>query len=293
MTIVWLLPIGNSEEPILLAYASARKAGLIEDDKPLDHTWNLLNRRFWLEDWGLYADEISPDGQLSDYRGQNANMHLCEAMLAAFEATNNERYLQRALQLAKNICLRQTKHTDGFIWEHYQKDFEIDWDYNREDPKNLYRPWGFQPGHQLEWSKLLLILYRHSPEDWMLERAGDLFDRSYKIAWDTEYGGLVYGFDSHGKWCDDDKYFWVQAEAFAAAALLYQCTGQEKYLKAYESLWQYSWDHFVDHECGAWYRILHRDNSKYSDHKSSPGAKCDYHTLGACMEVLRGMDIRL
>ena len=41
---------------------------------------------------------------------------------------------------------------------------------------------------------------------------------------------------------------------------------------------------FVDHRYGAWYRILRRDNGKYSDEKS-PAGKCDYHTMGACHEV--------
>ena len=36
----------------------------------------------------------------------------------------------------------------GFVWEHYTVDFEIDWEYNKNDPSNIYRPWGFQPGHQ-------------------------------------------------------------------------------------------------------------------------------------------------
>jgi len=47
----------------------------------------------------------------------------------------------------------------------------------------------------------------------------------------------------------------------------------------------YSWQWFVDHQYGAWYRILTRDNRKYSDEKS-PAGKTDYHTMGACYEVL-------
>ena len=45
------------------------------------------------------------------------------------------------------------------------------------------------------------------------------------------------------------------------------------------------WQHFVDHEHGAWYRILDADNRKYSDEKS-PAGKTDYHTMGACHDVL-------
>lgn len=275
---------------VLLAYAAARQAGLV-DDVPLAKTFDRLEQRFWQAEHGLYADELSADGVLSNYRGQNANMHLCEAMIAAFEATGEARYLERAKTLAHNIAVRQADQTEGLIWEHYQPDFSIDWDYNKNDPKNLYRPWGFQPGHQTEWTKLLLMLHRHVPEDWMLERAKSLFDRAWDVAWDAEHGGLIYGFDPEGNWCDDDKYFWVQAESFAAAALLYQATNDDQYLERYQQLWQYSWDHFVDHQHGAWFRLLTRDNTKVSDEKSAAGAKCDYHTLGACLEVLRVLGV--
>ena len=44
----------------------------------------------------------------------------------------------------------------------------------------------------------------------------------------------------------------------------------------------------MDHEHGAWYRILAPDNTKMTDEKS-PAGKTDYHTMGACYDVLRGL----
>lgn len=274
---------------VLLAYAACLKAGVIGSPGPLHRTFDLLEQRFWQADQGLYADELSADGVLSDYRGQNANMHLCEAMIAAYEASQDDKFLDRARTLANNIAFRQADLTGGLIWEHYTTDFSIDWDYNKDDPRHLYRPWGFQPGHQTEWAKLLLMLHRHDPQPRYTERARSLFDRAWQLSWDDDHGGLVYGFDPQGQWCDDDKYFWVQAESFAAAALLLQATGDEHYRHCYQQLWQYSWDHFVDHEYGAWFRLLYRDNRKVSNEKSAAGAKCDYHTLCACLEVIRVM----
>ncbi|MDX2369183.1 MAG: AGE family epimerase/isomerase [Colwellia sp.] len=272
---------------VLLAYAAAKKSGIITSDEKLITTYNQLEDRFWQGDYGLYADEISPDGILSDYRGQNSNMHLCEAMIAAYEATNNTLFLDRAKLLSHNIAVRQAALTDNLIWEHYTVNFQPDWEYNKDDPKNLYRPWGFQPGHQTEWAKLLLILNRYAPEKWLVERAVALYDHAYDIAWDDDFGGLIYGFDPQGQWCDDDKYFWVQAETFATAALLYSETKEQKYFDQYHAIWQYCDQHFVDHKYGAWFRLLSRDNTKYSLEKSSAGAKCDYHTLCACFEVLK------
>jgi mannose/cellobiose epimerase-like protein (N-acyl-D-glucosamine 2-epimerase family) len=229
---------------------------------------------------------LLPDGELSDYRGQNANMHLCEAMIAAFEATNNPVFLDRAVTIASNICCRQAALTGDLVWEHYTTDFKPDWQYNKDDPKNLYRPWGFQPGHQTEWSKLLLQLNRYAPAQWLVDKAQSLFDITFDRAWDPVHGGLVYGLQPDGEWFDNDKYFWVQAESIASAALLYQETGKQQYFEQYQLLWDYSWKHFVDHVYGGWFRVLRRNNDKYSNEKSSAGAKCDYHTLGACFEVI-------
>jgi mannose/cellobiose epimerase-like protein (N-acyl-D-glucosamine 2-epimerase family) len=291
---------------VMLAYASARKAGL-DTAAWMDETWDLLEARFWDADAGLYRDEADAGWHFSDYRGQNANMHLCEALIAAFEASGESRYLDRASTLADHMTRRQAALAGGLVWEHYDSDWNVDWDYHRDDPKHLFRPWGFQPGHQVEWAKLLVLLHGHlggngSAPAWLLPIARHLFDAALAHAWDAESGGVVYGFapvllDSAGvdtraadqgsayTVCDDDKYFWVQAEAIAAAARLFSLTGDARYLDWYERLWRYSWQHFVDHRYGAWYRILDRRNRKYSDEKS-PAGKTDYHTMGACHDVL-------
>jgi mannose/cellobiose epimerase-like protein (N-acyl-D-glucosamine 2-epimerase family) len=271
---------------VLLAYSSAVKAGITEALPWLQQTFELMEQHFWSASDGLYADEASADWKtVSPYRGQNANMHSCEALIAAYQATAEKRYLERALLLAHNICVRQTQTTQGQIWEHYDLAWQVDWQYNKDDPKNLFRPWGYQPGHFTEWAKLLLILDRYKPQIWLVETAQSLFDQALEKAWDHDQGGICYGFAPDGEICDDDKYFWVQAESMAAAALLAEKTGEQRYWDWYEKFWAYVWEHFVDHQYGAWYRILNRNNAKYDDLKS-PAGKTDYHTMGACYEVI-------
>lgn len=273
---------------VLLAHAVALKAGIEEARAGLDDTLDLMERRFWEPAHGLYADEATPDWQLAPYRGQNANMHACEAMLMAYEASGQVRCLERAVQLADAITNRQAALAGGLVWEHYTADWQVDWDYNRGDRTNIFRPWGYQPGHLTEWAKLLLILERHRPLPWLLPRARALYDAALSTAWDPVHGGLHYGFAPDRSICDADKYFWVQAESLAAAALLAVRTGEGRYWADYDRLWTYAWRHFVDHTHGAWYRILGPDNRTLS-HEKSPAGKTDYHTMGACHEVLRAL----
>ena len=236
---------------VLLAYAHALAAGIEEARGHVAETFELMERRFWQPASGLYADQATSDWQtLLSYRGQNANMHACEALIAAYEATGELRYLHRAELIAHHITVRQAGLAGGRIWEHYTEDWQVDWAYN---------------------------LDRHAahlaqPADWLLPRAVALFDDAMAQAWDPAYGGIAYGFDPQGVVCDGDKYFWVQAESLAAAALLAARTGDAGYWDWYDRIWAYSWAHLVDHEHGAWFRIL--------------SGKTDYHTMGACYEVL-------
>jgi len=291
---------------VLLAYSTGLKAGIQQARAWMGEVWDLLEARYWEPQHGLYRDEATRDWVFSDYRGQNANMHMCEAMLAAYEASGERRYLDRALLLADHMTRRQADLADGLVWEHYDRDWNVDWDFHRDDPRHLFKPWGYQPGHQTEWAKLLLILDGHlraagEPRDWLVPKARALFDEALAKSWDEEFGGMVYGFaperlrapgvegrtlaDGETFVCDEDKYFWVQAESIATAARLAKATGDDSYWQWYTRLWEYAWKHMIDHRYGAWYRILDRQNRKYSDEKS-PAGKTDYHTMGACHDVL-------
>lgn len=279
---------------VLLAYSHATMAGLEEARGWIGRTFELMEKRFWNQQDGLYADEASRDwSELSSYRGQNANMHACEALLAAHQATGELRYLERAYTVACNITQRQAARCGGLIWEHYDANWQPDWRFNIDDPENLFRPWGYQPGHFTEWAKLLLQLEARGSVlgkdlGWLLPTAERLFQTAVDKGWDAVHGGLAYSLAPDLTVCDPHKYFWVQAESTAAAAMLAKRTGNDGYWDWYQRLWAYSWTHFVDHEHGAWYRILSGDNRKLSDEKS-PAGKVDYHTMGACYDIVAAL----
>jgi mannose/cellobiose epimerase-like protein (N-acyl-D-glucosamine 2-epimerase family) len=274
---------------VMMAASFGIRIGLRGARKMLDQAESILETYFLDERYGLYADERSPDlSVLSGYRGQNANMHLCEAFIAAYVATGDQGYRIRAERLAEMFTGDLAAKAEGLIWEHYTEDWQVDWNYNRDKPDDLFKPWGFQPGHQVEWSKLLLQLNDLNPNPSWVERARALFDRAMESGWDTTHGGLVYGFSPDGAFSNDDKYFWVHAEAFAAAYRLFATTGESEYLVWYNRIWDWSWQYLVDHTHGAWYRIRRRDGSAIDDLKS-PMGKVDYHTLGACWDVMDTM----
>jgi mannose/cellobiose epimerase-like protein (N-acyl-D-glucosamine 2-epimerase family) len=80
----------------------------------------------------------------------------------------------------------------------------------------------------------------------------------------------------------------VQAESFASAWRLYQATGDRDFLQNYLDLWHWSWQYLVDHHYGAWFRIVSAEGTKLENTKS-PAGKTDYHTMGACWDVLESI----
>ena len=269
---------------VLMAHARAAQAG-VQAARPLvAETFDFLERHFWEDGASLYAETRSADLQrLAPYRGQNANMHCCEALIAAFEATGERRYLDRATRIAHQLTVTLAQRTQGRIWEHYDAHWQQDFNYNKGDPNNKLRPWGYQPGHFTEWAKLLLQIHHHAPDAWLPARAKDLFDQAMAMGFDAQHGGLYYGVAPDGSICSSGKYSWVQAETIAAAAALAATLGDGMYWCVYRQLWSYVLTHMVDEHFKYWHRNLTRENEVYVDPVAM--GRTDYHSFCACVDV--------
>jgi mannose/cellobiose epimerase-like protein (N-acyl-D-glucosamine 2-epimerase family) len=270
-----------------LALSRAVEAGLSGVGDDLQQLYRLLTDRFWEPEHGLCKSEYDPDWtEAADYRGQNANMHMCEALIAAHEATGDQRYLERAETIAESLTVELAAETDGLVWEHYTRDWEHDFDYNRDDPRDTFRPWGYQPGHQIEWAKLLAVLARHDDEAWLGTRAEELFEAALDCGWDDDAGGFYYTVDLDGEPLVRDKYSWAVAEAIGAAAALYDVTGDAEYRAWYDRFWQYADDTLVNPDSRNWYTKVTETNDPVPT-QSGVAVEPGYHPIGACLEGIR------
>ena len=107
----------------LLAYSKAVGVGVVEAKPYLEETWDLLETHMWDAKYCLYAEEADSNWVVDPYRSESGNLHTCEALIAAYEATKENRYLDRAVLLADNICNRQAGLTKGLVWEHFKQDW--------------------------------------------------------------------------------------------------------------------------------------------------------------------------
>jgi sulfoquinovose isomerase len=271
----------------LLAGSSAHQAGLEDGLRLIDAADQVLETHFWEPEASRYREEFSPRwDRISSYRGGNSNMHLVEALVAAFEATDDTRYLSRASSVASALIDNVAR---GYGWrtvEHFHDNWEIDEYYNRETPRDTYRPYGIVVGHALEWARLLLQLRGALGADgWHLEAAEQLFSTAMR-AWDDEQGGLFYTTDFHGQVLDRDHYQWPIAEGIGAAASLVRTTGRGTYEQWYRDLWCFAASHLVDRISGGWFNLLDEHLAPVERPGVSEGKTEPYHALQCCLVPL-------
>ncbi|HEY0032715.1 MAG TPA: AGE family epimerase/isomerase, partial [Devosia sp.] len=142
---------------VLLAASSAKLVGHPLADQVLADVTQVINYKFWDEERGAVRDEYNQNwSELLPYRGQNANMHMTEALMAAFEATGDRSYLDKAERIAELIILKNAVPLGHRVAEHFDENWVLDKGYQGNE---MFRPSGATPGHWLEWSRLLFQLW--------------------------------------------------------------------------------------------------------------------------------------
>ncbi|MGM5631114.1 AGE family epimerase/isomerase [Apibacter raozihei] len=253
---------------IALAGSSAKISGRKDGELLLEKAIHILEKYFWSEEEGAMLESYDYDwSDLESYRGANSNMHSTEAFLAVFSATQDVKWLQRALKIVERIIHVHAKKNHYSVIEHFTPQWEEIKDYNKEDKNNQFRPYGITPGHGFEWSRLLVgleaELYKNEMEvpEWLLEDAEKLFEKAWKESWDVDgKPGIVYTVDFDEKPIVRDRLHWTLAEASAAAVSFLRRTGNVAYDDKYKLLWEYIDKYLVDHQKGSWFHNLDENN---------------------------------
>lgn len=280
-----LAPVNDSKQHyghafVLLAAASAKVAGHPQADRLLEDISEVLETRFWEADKGAGAEEFTANWQpLGTYRGSNSNMHLTEALIAAYEATGDREYIEKAQSVASLLIEKSAANNDWRLPEHFHEDWSVDLDYDRD----VFRPFGSTVGHWLEWTRLILLLWELTGRvhDWMRAAAQTLFDKAIHEGWDRKRGGFYFTVGWSGEPVDRDRYWWPATEAIGAASFLNQIDGAPLYEDWYRRVWDWCNLYLIDHELGSWHHQLNDDLQPVSDPWF--GKPDIYHSLQACL----------
>ena len=266
---------------VLLAASSAKLAGHPLADQMIADVTQVINTRFWDEKRGAVSEEYENDwSKISDYRGQNSNMHMTEALMAAFEATGDKAYLAKAERIAELIIAKNAVPRGHRVAEHFNSEWELDKNYLGSE---MFRPAGTTPGHALEWSRLLIQLWILGEKrlSWLTDAARGLFRQAITLGWDQKYGGFFYNLDWDDKPLMREKLWWPVSEAIGAASFLCAYDRDPYYQVWYRNLWDFAANHLIDHERGGWRSELREDLTPAS--RLFVGKPDIYHALQACL----------
>ncbi|GKY88816.1 AGE family epimerase/isomerase [Sinisalibacter aestuarii] len=269
---------------VLLAAASALRVGHPQAQTLLDDVSEVIEARFWDAEHGAMREEFRADWSgTGPYRGQNSNMHMTEALMAAFEATGARSYLDKALSIADLIVNRTARAQGWRVAEHFDSTWQVDLAYEG-DP--MFRPAGITPGHALEWARLLVQLHDLSGQahGWMIEAAKGLFAEATAHGWDTARGGFIYTLGWDNAPLQSLRLWWPNAEAIGAAATLWKHDGDALALDWYAKVWDVVAGHFIDHTHGGWFPEL--DDKNRPTGAIFAGKPDIYHAFQACIVPL-------
>lgn len=268
---------------VLLAASTALQAGF-DTSGLLENVDAVLDRHFLEPAVGLYVDEWDRTWtRCTPYRGQNANMHMTEALMAQAEATGDQRCLDRATRIAEEIIGRHAAANGWQVPEHYDTAWTPLPEFGAENKLgDLMRPYGSLVGHWMEWSRLLIQLraLRGDDVNWMLDAARALFDRATALGWDDDVGGFVFSVGTDGRPVVRARHHWVIAEAIGAATYLYRATGDAGYARWYSAFWQHVRRCVADSQ-GSWRHELTPEN--VPDAQTWKGSPDLYHAFQATL----------
>jgi mannose/cellobiose epimerase-like protein (N-acyl-D-glucosamine 2-epimerase family) len=272
---------------VLLAASSAKCAGHPDADKLLADISEVIDQRFWEPGPGASAEEFREDWTpFSAYRGQNSNMHLTEALMAAFETTGESSYLEKAERIADLILRRCAAAADWRVPEHFHADWSVDAGYRGSD---VFRPYGYTPGHALEWTRLALQLSAlgGGKLEWLPQAARRLFSQAVAQGWDASRGGIYYTTEYDGVPRVRDRLWWPLCEGVGGAHFLgaHDGVASEAW---YRRFWDFIARHIIDRPEGGWRPQL--DDSLAPIAGYFVGKPDLYHALQACLIPLYPAD---
>ncbi|MEO5806075.1 AGE family epimerase/isomerase [Devosia sp.] len=266
---------------VLLAASSAKLAGHPLADKMLADVTEIINTRFWDDKRGVVNEQFNQDwSEIDNYRGQNSNMHMTEALMAAFEATGDKAYLEKAERIAAFIIGKHAASLNYRVAEHFDADWNLD---NFYLGNEMFRPAGSTPGHALEWSRLLLQLWILGSKrlDWLTDASRKLFRQAIDLGWDKQHGGFFYTLEWDNTPRMTEKLWWPVSEAIGAAAFLCAYDREQYFQVWYRKLWDFAANHVIDNERGGWRSELSIDLKPTS--RLFNGKPDIYHALQACL----------
>lgn len=146
------------------------------------------------------------------------------------------------------------------------------------------------PGHTNESMWFMMDLAVRNNDRALIDRCIEILLRSTEKGWDQKHGGIFYFLDVKGhptqqlEW--DQKLWWVHIETLISMAKGYRLTGNEACKNWFETIHEYTWNHFKDPEYPEWFGYLNRQGEPLLELKGGKWKGC-FHVPRGLYEIWR------
>jgi mannobiose 2-epimerase len=103
-------------------------------------------------------------------------------------------------------------------------------------------------------------------------------------------GGLRY--EKENELSNNEKHWWVQAEAMVGYFNAFQISQQKKYFEQSLKSWEFVKKYIRDKKNGEWFWGVNEDNSVMTNQDKIGFWKCPYHNTRACIEIIDRIKVR-
>jgi mannobiose 2-epimerase len=209
---------------------------------------------------------LSKDGAK---KTMNTHLHLLEAYTNLYRVWKDEGLKKQLYNLIDNflnhIIDPVTHHLISFFQENWKPTSQID-----------------SYGHDIECSWLLLEAGEVLEDEELIKKIKPIcVQMAMAAAMGLEKdGGMRYEFDRATGHQNNEKSWWVQAEAMVGFFNAWQISGAKHFLDKSLDVWKFIKKNLIDKEKGEWFMSA---NNKKADKVTL--WKCPYHNARACIEI--------
>jgi mannobiose 2-epimerase len=226
-------------------------------------------------DWGPLADVRLSEKDSNAPKSMNTHLHVMESYANLLRVWDDPGLRERLGALVELHLDRILDPETGHLLLFFDQRWEP-----------LSRAASY--GHDIEASWLLVEAAEAVGDPALAERTRAASVRMARVSLaegaDAARGGMFAERDGDGS-IDDEKHWWMQAEAVVGFLNAFELTREEPFLQAAERTWAFVERFLIDRVHGEWRWRVRRDGSRIPGLPKVEPWKCPYHNSRAAFEV--------